>query len=90
MCYTEPPLKRIVGNIEEIFNRATPAKDLKWEFGLKIVDKKKFKIAVRDNSIATCRPYRYLADDKKRMQVTCAKGCPFKRWASYIKSSESW
>ncbi|KAK1401206.1 hypothetical protein POM88_000811 [Heracleum sosnowskyi] len=33
----------------------------------------------------TGRPYKYLTDDKERIQVACAKGCPFKMWASYIK-----
>ncbi|KAK1401207.1 hypothetical protein POM88_000812 [Heracleum sosnowskyi] len=34
VCYAEPPPKRKVGNIEEIFNSATPAKEIKWRVGL--------------------------------------------------------
>lgn len=90
VCYAEPPLKRNVGNIEEIFNSSTPAKDIKWEVGLIFIDKKQLKTAIRDNSMATGRPYRYLSDDKQRIQVACAKGCPFKMWASYIKGSDGW
>lgn len=90
VCYAEPPQKRKVGNIEEIFNSSTPAKDIKWEVGLIFIDKKQLKTAIRDNSMATGRPYRYLSDDKQRIQVACAKGCPFKMWASYIKGSDGW
>nr|XP_017241153.1 PREDICTED: uncharacterized protein LOC108213876 [Daucus carota subsp. sativus] len=31
-----------------------------------------------------------MVDDPRRLQVGCAKGCPFRMWATYIKSTQSW
>lgn len=84
-CYAQSPDKDKVKYVDEVFNEKLAAKDIKWKACLVFADKKQFKSAVRASSMATGRPYQYLVDDKIRIQVVCAHGCPFKMWVSYIK-----
>ena len=80
VCYAEPPEKRKTSLSHGVFNSKTPAKDIKWKVGMIFADKKQFKTAVRDSSMASGRPYKYLIDDKNRMQVARRKGFPFEMW----------
>lgn len=82
VCYATPPQFNKGNNVEEIFNAKTAAKDIKWKVGLVFSSKKEFKDAIRSSSMENGRPYQFLVDDLKRMQVGCAKGCPFKMWAT--------
>ncbi|KAK1379778.1 hypothetical protein POM88_026522 [Heracleum sosnowskyi] len=56
----------------------------------RIESKKELNDAVREVSIATGRPLRYSVDDKLRVQVMCAQGCPFKMWVSFMEEFEGW
>lgn len=90
VCYAEPPERKKRDMPPGVFNSKTPAKNIKWKVGMIFVDKKQLKTAVRDNSMASGRPYKYLIDDKRRVQLGCAEGCPFKMWVSYIKECDGW
>lgn len=76
--------------VDGVFNVHTPAKDIKFKAGMIFGNKKEFKQVVRSSSMANGRPYQYLHDDLKRVQVGCASGCPFKMWLSYIKDKDVW
>lgn len=43
----------------------------------------------RFSSMEFGRPYFYIVDIK-RVQVGCAKGCPFKLWATYTEGNQTW
>ena len=90
MCYAEPTKKKTTNFVPKTFNSNTHAKDIKGEVGVIFVDKEQFKSAVRNSSMTSGRSYKYLTDDKGRMHIVCAQGCPFKMWVSYIKEKEGW
>lgn len=75
---------------ERFFNINTSANDIKWVPGLIYADKDNFKETVRSLSIETGRPLRYQVDDKRRMQMACAKECPFKMWVNCIEERDCW
>ncbi|KAL8124775.1 hypothetical protein AgCh_012432 [Apium graveolens] len=89
-CYATPPDSFKAKRVAEIFSENTKAKDIKWKAGLIFADKKQLKNAVKSSSMETGRPYNYVVDDLKRVQVGCAKGCPFKIWVTYIEENQSW
>ncbi|KAL8123103.1 hypothetical protein AgCh_011191 [Apium graveolens] len=89
VCYATPSQFKKGKSIEEIFSAKTDAKDIKWKVGLVFASKKEFKDVVRFSSMETGRPYQFLVDDLKRMQVGCAKGCPFKMWVTYFDLTQS-
>lgn len=60
-------------------------KHIKWVLGLIFGYKSQIKAIVMSFLIKTRRLLRYQVDDKQRMQVACAKGCPLKMWISYMK-----
>ncbi|KAK1404174.1 hypothetical protein POM88_003779 [Heracleum sosnowskyi] len=90
VCYATPPKFKKGKKVEEIFNAKTAARDIKWKVGLVFANKIEFKEAIRSSSMKTGRPYQYLVDDLKRIQVGCAKGCPFKMWTTYIEATQGW
>ncbi|XP_074342661.1 uncharacterized protein LOC141680294 [Apium graveolens] len=61
-----------------------------WVPDLIFGDKQQVKATVRRYSIVTGKPLKYNVDDNQRIQVICAKGCPFKIWLSYLKEKECW
>ncbi|KAK1380115.1 hypothetical protein POM88_026859 [Heracleum sosnowskyi] len=85
VCYATPPDSYKGKMVVKTFNENIQAKDIQWKVGLTFVDKKQFKNAIRSSSMETGRPYNYIVDDLKRVQVGCAKGCPFKMWVTYIE-----
>ncbi|XP_017245957.1 uncharacterized protein LOC108217625 [Daucus carota subsp. sativus] len=90
ICYAAPPTSDKEKSVILLFNEMTPASDIKWRVGLIFADKKQLKNAVRSSSMETGRPYHYLVDDKRRVQVGCAKSCPFKMWVTHIKENQGW
>ncbi|KAK1357956.1 hypothetical protein POM88_051212 [Heracleum sosnowskyi] len=90
VCYAAPPKFKKGKKVEEIFNAKTAARDIKWKVCLGFDNKIEFKEAIRSSSMETGRPYQYLVDDLKRIQVGCAKGCPFKMWTTYIEATQGW
>ncbi|XP_017241153.2 uncharacterized protein LOC108213876 [Daucus carota subsp. sativus] len=90
ICYASPPESKRVKRVDEIFNENALGSDIKWKVGLIFHDKKQLKNAIRLSSMECGRPYHYMVDDPRRLQVGCAKGCPFRMWATYIKSTQSW
>ncbi|XP_074327447.1 uncharacterized protein LOC141665343 [Apium graveolens] len=90
IAYAEPPKFKKQTKVNEVFNMNTAGKDIKWVPGLIFGDKSQIKATVRNFSIESGRPLRYLVDDKQRIQVACAKGCPFKMWISYIQIRDCW
>ncbi|KAK1390196.1 hypothetical protein POM88_018374 [Heracleum sosnowskyi] len=88
--YATPPKFKKGKKVEEIFNAKTTTRDIKWKVGLVFANKIEFKEVVRSSSMETGRPYQYLVNDLKRIQLCCAKGCPFKIWATYIEATQGW
>ncbi|KAK1375312.1 hypothetical protein POM88_031505 [Heracleum sosnowskyi] len=88
IAYAEPKAKKKKVRVNEVFKICTAAKDIKWVPCLIFGDKNQVKAAVRSYSIDTGRPLRYSVNDLQRIQVVCAKGCPFKTWLSYLKEKE--
>lgn len=89
-AYAEPPICNKKARVNEVFNKKTSGKDIKWKAGLIFENKKEVKDAVREFSIASGRPLKYAVDDLHRIQVICAKGCPFRMWVSFMKEYEGW
>ncbi|KAK1377185.1 hypothetical protein POM88_033378 [Heracleum sosnowskyi] len=90
IAYAEPKAKKKKVRVNEVFKMCTAAKDIKWVPGLIFGDKNQVKAAVRSYSIDTGRPLRYNVNDLQRIQIVCAKGCPFKMWLSYLKEKDCW
>ncbi|KAK1396325.1 hypothetical protein POM88_006188 [Heracleum sosnowskyi] len=90
IAYAEPKAKKKKVRVNEVFKMCTAAKDIKWVPGLIFGDKNQVKAAVRSYSIDTGRPLRYNVNDLQRIQIVCAKGCPFKMWLSYLKEKDFW
>lgn len=90
VAYAEPKAKSIKARVNQVFDMGTAAKNIKWVAGLIFKDKAQVKATVRAFSIETGRPLKYSVNDLCRIQVVCAKGCPFKMWLSFIKEKECW
>ena len=74
--------------VNQPFNPCIAGKDMKWSCGLIFGSKEEFKNVVREFSIATGRPLRYRVDAKHKIHVTCAEGCPFRMWVSFMSEYE--
>ena len=72
VCYATPPNLRKGKCVAELFNVNTPGKDIKWKVGLIFTDKQQLKNVVRSSSMESGRPYHYIVDDLKRVQVGCS------------------
>lgn len=90
VAYAEPPLNRQKARVNEVFNKKTAGKDIKWKAGMIYENKKEINDAIREFSITSGRPLKYALDDKLRLQVVCATGCPFKMWISFMQEYEGW
>ncbi|KAK1361854.1 hypothetical protein POM88_046328 [Heracleum sosnowskyi] len=90
IAYAEPKAKKKKVRVNEVFKMCTSAKDIKWVPDLIFGDKNQVKATVRSYSIDIGRPLRYNVNDLQRIQIVCAKGCPFKMWLSYLKEKDCW
>ncbi|XP_074363780.1 uncharacterized protein LOC141704441 [Apium graveolens] len=90
-CFANPlPDKQKMKCVDGVFNVNTSANNIKFKAGMVFGSKSDFKQAVRSCSMANGRPYKFLHDDLKRVQVGCAHGCPFRMWVSYNKEKDVW
>ncbi|XP_038680322.1 uncharacterized protein LOC119981316 [Tripterygium wilfordii] len=72
------------------FNTNTEMHDVVFELGMIFTSLDEFKQAIMDYAVANGREIRVDRNDKKRCQVKCKEGCPFRIWCSKIGGEETY
>ncbi|XP_038679489.1 uncharacterized protein LOC119980765 [Tripterygium wilfordii] len=72
------------------FNTNADMSEVTFELGMHFTNLAEFKQAVRDYAVANGRQIRVDRNDKKRCQVKCKDGCPFRIWCSKISGEETY